>query len=314
MKDFIEFLQNGKHIILYGGKGGVGKTSIAAATSILCSNLGLKTLITSSDPAHSLSDVFEQESLMGGEITPVETCENLFALETDPKKVLDEYSHYLEEYPELKILLGEDFEEFPGANEGFGLLNIIRRFNNEDWDIIIVDTAPTGHTLKLLSFPDFLSKTTIKLIRIRNALGSFVNKITNFFRRRNAEPKDISEFLDIAKDWSEETQKVLSNKELSRFMVVMIPELLSINETDRLISNLSKFNIPVGKIFVNKFFPKDTDCSFCSKKRAKQDENLKIINEKFNDYEIITIPYFEDEIHGVKMLEKLKLILYSENF
>ena len=184
MNELLDFLkEEGKHLILFGGKGGVGKTSIAAATAIKCSEMGLKTLITSSDPAHSLSDVFEQKSIIGGQIVEVWSNKNLFALETDPKKVLDEYNHYLEEFPELKILLGEEFEEFPGANEGFGLLNIIRRFNNDDWDVIIVDTAPTGHTLKLLSFPDFLSKTAIKLIRIRDVLGSFVDKITNFMKK-----------------------------------------------------------------------------------------------------------------------------------
>lgn len=312
MKEFLYFIKEGKHLILFGGKGGVGKTSIAAATAIKCSEMGLKTLITSSDPAHSLSDVFEQESIIGGELTAVDGYNNLFALETDPKKVLDEYSHYLEEYPELKLLLGDDFEEFPGANEGFGLLNVIRRFNNEDWDIVIVDTAPTGHTLKLLSFPDFLSKTTIKLIRIRSALGSFVDKITSFFRRRKEEPKDISNFLEIAKDWSEETKKVLSNQQISKFMVVMIPELLSINETERLISNLKIYNIPIGGIFVNKFFPKDTTCSFCLKKRSLQDKNFEIIMQKFGKNFIIKkIKFFEDEIHGNKTLDNLKELLYE---
>ncbi len=312
MNELLDFLkEEGKHLILFGGKGGVGKTSIAAATAIKCSEMGLKTLITSSDPAHSLSDVFEQKSIIGGQIVEVWSNKNLFALETDPKKVLDEYNHYLEEFPELKILLGEEFEEFPGANEGFGLLNIIRRFNNDDWDVIIVDTAPTGHTLKLLSFPDFLSKTAIKLIRIRDVLGSFVDKITNFFRRRKAERKDISEFLEIAKQWSEETQKVLSNVDLTRFFVVMIPELLSINETQRLIASLQGYNISIGGIFVNKFFPNNTTCPFCQKKRKQQDKNFKIIKEIFQNFLIRQIPFFNDEIHGQIMLKKLKDILFE---
>ncbi|MHA1270599.1 MAG: ArsA family ATPase [Candidatus Helarchaeota archaeon] len=316
MKELLSFLNDrkNKHLILFGGKGGVGKTSIAAATSIKCSELGLKTLITSSDPAHSLSDVFDQESIMGGEIVEIDGYNNLYALETDPKKVLDEYNHYLEDFPELKLLLGEEFEEFPGANEGFGLLNIIRRLNNEDWDIIVVDTAPTGHTLKLLSFPDFLSKTTIKLIRIRAALGSFVDKIAGFFRRRKkGEQKDISEFLEIAKQWSEETKKVLSDKNISMFLVVMIPELLSINETQRLISSLNKYQIPIGGIFINKFFPNDSDCKFCLKKRELQDKNYDLIKKLFDNYPNYPIPFFDNEIHGILMLNKLKRILYSNS-
>ncbi len=312
MKELLEFLEEkNKHLVLFGGKGGVGKTSIASATAIKCSELGLKTLITSSDPAHSLSDVFNQKSILGGDITEIKGYDNLYALETDPKKVLDEYNHYLEDYPELKLLLGEEFEEFPGANEGFGLLNIIRRFNNEDWDVIIVDTAPTGHTLKLLSFPDFLGKTAIKLIRIRNALGSFVDKISSFFRRRKSgDKKDISEFLEIAKQWSEETQNVLSNEKTSKFLVVMIPEILSINETQRLINSLNEFQIPIGGIFVNKFFPKDTTCSFCLKKRAQQEKNFEKIKIIFQKYPIKAVPFFEDEIQGILMIEKLKNMIF----
>jgi len=312
MKELLEFLENGrKHLVLFGGKGGVGKTSLAAATALISAQLGYKTLITSSDPAHSLSDVFEQNSIIGGQIIPIENMDNLYALETDPRKVLDEYGHYLEEFPELKLILGDEFEQFPGAYEGFGLLNIIRRFRYEDWDTIVVDTAPTGHTLKLLSFPDFLSKTSIKLIRIRNALGSFIDKISGFFRRKKDTPKrDISEFFEISKNWSEETQKVLSDTNISKFMVVMIPELLSINETERLIQSLNQFNIPVGGIFVNKFFPKDTTCDFCLKKREQQDKNFEIIKKMFSQYPIKKVPFFKEEIHGLKMLDHLKQILF----
>jgi arsenite-transporting ATPase len=142
-----------RRLILFGGKGGVGKTSLAAAAAVYTADKGKKTLIISSDPAHSLGDVFEQDQIRSGKVEKVTGVENLFALEISPKEVLHDYQHYIDEYPALKLILGDSFETLPGSNEGFGLLDIIRMYRYENYDRVIVDTAPTGHTLRLLSFP-----------------------------------------------------------------------------------------------------------------------------------------------------------------
>ncbi|MFX1295495.1 MAG: ArsA family ATPase [Promethearchaeota archaeon] len=115
-----------RHLILFGGKGGVGKTSIVASAAVFAAKNGKWTLIISADPAHSLQDVFERVHRSSGEVEQVKDIENLYLLEIDPKEVLKDYQHFLNEYPEYKIILGDNFETFPGSNEGFGLLNIIR--------------------------------------------------------------------------------------------------------------------------------------------------------------------------------------------
>ncbi len=297
-----------RQLMLFGGKGGVGKTSLAAAAAVFAAQHGKKTLIISSDPAHSLQDVFEQPSIGSGKIEPIEGIDNLFALENDPKEVLADYQHYLTEYPEYKILLGDNFENFPGSNEGFGLLNIIRMYRYENYDHVIVDTAPTGHTLRLLSFPDFMKNSMMRLIRIRHALGAFVGKLANFFRRKKtddgAEEKDPAGLLERIKQWAIEAREWLTKKDTS-FMIVMIPELLSIYETKRLIAELQSYDIQISGLFVNKLFPAESDCDFCKAKRRAQEQNLQEINAAFVQFHPREIPFLKSEVHGLAILEEL---------
>ncbi len=296
-----------RQLLFFGGKGGVGKTSIAASAAVYAANAGKRTLIISSDPAHSLQDIFEQPQIGSGKVEQVKGLENLFALEIDPKEVLTDYHHYLDEYPEYKILLGDNFESFPGSNEGFGLLNIIRMYRFENYDTIIVDTAPTGHTLRLLSFPDFMKTSMMRLIRIRHALGSFIGKFTNLFRHKastDESQKDPVELLERIKQWAIEAREWLTKKETS-FFIIMIPELLSIYETKRLIHELECYEIQIGGLFINKLFPSHTDCDFCQAKRHSQDKNIQIINEEFKKFNPITIPFLKDEVYGLKILTEL---------
>ena len=262
-----------RRLLLFGGKGGVGKTSVAAAAAVYAAERGKRTLIISSDPAHSLSDVFEQPQLNSGLIEKIEHIENLYGLEISPKEVLSDYQHYLDEYPEYKIIIGETLENFPGSNEGFGLLNIIKMYRYENYDLVIVDTAPTGHTLRLLSFPDFLNTSMMRLIRLRHALGSLFGKFSGFFRRKKKEDtdeKDPVELLEKMKTWSIEAREWLTKDETS-FIIVMIPELLSIYETERLITELRAYKIQISGLIINKLFPETSDCEFCQAKRRSQE-------------------------------------------
>lgn len=297
-----------RRLIFFGGKGGVGKTSLAASSAVYCADEGKKTLIISSDPAHSLGDVFEQDQIRSGKIEQVTGVKNLFALEISPTEVFHDYQHYLDEYPELKIILGDSFDTLPGSNEGFGLLDIIRMYRYENYDRVIVDTAPTGHTLRLLSFPEFMKSSMIRLIRVRHALGSVFNKFATLFRKKEANPeKDPVELLERIKQWAIEAREWLSKEETS-FIVVMIPEMLSIYETQRLIAEIQRNNIQVGQILVNKLFPIETNCDFCLTKRQLQNQNLQRIRELFSPYNPIEIPYLKPEVHG---LETLRLLLHS---
>ncbi len=300
-----------RRLLLFGGKGGVGKTSIAASVAVYAAEHGKKTIIISSDPAHSLSDIFEQEQLASGKVEEVRGINRLFALEINPKEVLKDYQHYLDEYPEYKIILGDILDIFPGSNEGFGLLNIIHMYRYEDYDFVIVDTAPTGHTLRLLSFPDFLKSSMMRLISLRHALGSLFGKLLGFFRRKKNDQmeKDPVELLEKMKNWSIEARHWLTKDETC-FIIVMIPELLSIYETKRLIAELQAYNIKIGGLLVNKLFPDETDCEFCQTKRRLQNQNLQTIHEEFALFSPKIIPFLKTEVHGLKILQELSQFWY----
>ncbi|MHA1265858.1 MAG: ArsA family ATPase [Candidatus Helarchaeota archaeon] len=295
-----------RQLLLFGGKGGVGKTSIAASAAIYAAEQGKKTLIISSDPAHSLADVFDQESIASGKIEQVRKIKNLFALEINPKEVLSEYQPYLDNYPAYKFIMGELLEDFPGSNEGFGLLNIIRMYRYADYDLIIVDTAPTGHTLRLLSFPDFLKQSMIRFIKIRHAVGAIFGKITGVFRRKNQveDQSDPVELLERMRNWAIDAKEWLT-KEETQFIIVMIPELLSIYETQRLIKTLRDYQIRIGGLIVNKLFPLETNCEFCRAKRTMQEKYLQVIRQEFADLHPKTIPFLKSEIHGINSLRFL---------
>jgi len=182
------------------------------------------------------------------------------------------------------------------------LLDIIRMYRYENYARVIVDTAPTGHTLRLLSFPEFLNSSMIRFIRLRHALGSVVSKFSSLFRKKEAPPeKDPVELLERIRQWAIEAREWLSKEETS-FIVVMIPELLSINETQRLIAEVQRNNIRVDQILVNKIFPLDTNCEFCFAKRQLQNQNLQIIQTQFSSLNPIIIPYLKSEVHGLETL------------
>ena len=304
-------MKGGRHLLLFGGKGGVGKTSLASATSVWAADKGIKTLLISSDPAHSISDIFNQD-LTGGEIIPVDEAQNLAVKEIETAQVAKDYQPYLDKYPEYKFILGDSLELVPGMIDGFSVIDLNRTFNlHADFNLIIIDTAPTGHTLRFLSFPDFMESTAGRLIQLRQKVGAFVEKLAGFFRRKKKEGEDFddpTEFMEKIKDWAVRTKNLLSNQKLTRFNVVTIPEILSINETRRLIHELNNYEIPIGQMFVNKIFPSSTHCEFCMAKKTLQDQELKVIQEQFGKYNPIQIPFFKEEIHGIQSLRKLAKI------
>ncbi|MHC1591501.1 MAG: ArsA family ATPase [Candidatus Helarchaeales archaeon] len=296
-----------KHLILFGGKGGVGKTSLASATALWASKHEVPTLIMSSDPAHSLSDVFAMD-LTGGQPRKINSF--LDAVEINTKDVAEDYQVYLDKYPEYKLILGDSTELFPGMNEGFSILDINRTFvggkQGKEYALLIIDTAPTGHTLNLLNLPDYMKSTSMRLIKFRNKLGNLLSSFTRAFRRNKDEGKtDISEFFELVEDWATRTKKLLQDNKTTRFFVVCIPEMLSILETTRMIEQLDLMNVEIGGLFVNRIMPKSINCEYCKIRYEEQIKNLEVIQQKFNKYQIIKVPALAHEIHGTEALQNL---------
>jgi len=304
---------------LFGGKGGVGKTSVAAATALYFSEKEKKTLIISTDPAHSLSDSFETK--IGGEIRKLR--KNLFAVEIDPKKAMSEYKEkiapQMEKMDFLKGLGLEDTFDFAGNTPGIDELAAFDKFlqymQSRDYDVIVFDTAPTGHTLRFLSLPDVLDSWVGKMISIRMKFSGIINtfkKILPFGEAKEDEKKLGTEQLEAMKSRIEEARKILSDSERTHFNLVTIPEAMSIYESERSLSILKEYSIPVETIVVNQLIPENKRCAFCTEKRRIQQERTKEIKEKFKDYKIQKIPLYREEVKGFKMLEKVGKELHKK--
>jgi arsenite-transporting ATPase len=303
---------------LFAGKGGVGKTSVAAATALHFAEGGKKTLIISTDPAHSLSDSFETK--IGGEIKNLK--KNLFAVEIDPKKAMQEYKEkltpQLDKLEALKGLGLEDTLDFagntPGIDEMAAFDKFLQYMQSKDYDIIIFDTAPTGHTLRFLSLPDVLDSWVGKMISIRMKFSGMINmfkKILPFGEPKEEDSKVGTEQLEAMKERIEKAREILSNREKTHFNLVLIPEAMSIYESERSLEILKEYNIPVKTVVVNQLIPENKKCPFCTEKRKLQKERLDEIKEKFKGYNIQEIPLHKEEVKGFGMLKKVGKELYS---
>ncbi|MCC7554113.1 MAG: arsenical pump-driving ATPase GET3 [Methanobacteriaceae archaeon] len=306
--------------VFVGGKGGVGKTSISSSTALWLAKQGKKTLIVSTDPAHSLSDSLEEN--IGSE--PVEITENLFAVEIDPDKAMEEKKIQLEAQngsSSAQNMMGLDMltdqmdiaSSSPGADEAAAFEVFLTVMTNNEYDYVVFDTAPTGHTLRFLSFPEIMDSWVGKMMKIKSKLGSAAAAFKNvipFMDDKNGSQSTAD--LEETKRKIDEARKVLSDPERTTFKMVVIPEEMSIYESERAMEALDKYNIKVDSIIVNQIMPDVDDCDFCHSRNKLQQKRLALINQKFSNQFITKIPLFKDEIKGKEKLYNLADILYEK--
>ncbi|MFH1237653.1 MAG: TRC40/GET3/ArsA family transport-energizing ATPase [Candidatus Aenigmatarchaeota archaeon] len=303
---------------LFAGKGGVGKTSIAAATALYFAGKKKKTLIISTDPAHSLTDSFEKK--IGGDI--VDVSRNLSAVEIDPKKAMEEYKQKIapkmDKLDFLKGLdLGDAFDfagNTPGIDELAAFDKFMQYMQSKEYDVIVFDTAPFGHTLRFLSLPDLLDSWVGKMINIRLKLSGMMNMFKKFvpFGDAGDDSKLGTEQLELVKTRIAEARKILGDKKRTRFNLVLIPEAMSIYESERSVKTLAEYGIPVNSIYVNQLIPENTKCAFCSERRKMQQERLKEIRSKFKGLSVAQVPLYNREVKGMSMLATVGKELYSK--
>ena len=309
-------------IIMFGGKGGVGKTTCASSSAIWAAEHGRNTLIISTDPAHSLGDSLGFD-LPPGEPTPIPGINNLTALEIDPKKNLAEYKGLTSvnpmegmDMPGLMegIPMMEDLQDLtsmnpPGIDEAFALLKVLEIIETEhDYDLVIFDTAPTGHTLRFLSLPETLSGWIGKLLKMRLKLGSIMGLMKSLFSSNEKEKDNSLEVLERLKNSIINAREDLTNPLKNSFVVVMIPEEMAISETGRLLNELYKYKIPVSNIIINQLYQAEEElCDFCKARRNMQHRNLlniyKIFKEKLGK-NLIEVPLFREEIREYDRLKE----------
>lgn len=317
-------------MIMFGGKGGVGKTSCAASSAIWSAEHGRNTLIISTDPAHSLGDSLGVE-LSPGVPTQIEGIENLTALEINPKVNLAEVQGLTNINPMEEmgmsglmedIPLFGDMEELtsmtpPGIDEALAFGKILEFVETEhDYDLVIFDTAPTGHTLRFLSLPETLSGWIGKLIKMRLRIGKMFGAVKRLFTKGEKKDNNSLEVLKRLNNAILNARDDLTNPIKNSFIIVMIPEEMAITETGRLLNELVKNNIPVSNIVVNQLYQDTAElCEFCKARREMQQKNLNKIKEVFGEKlnkTLIEVPLFKGEIREYDKLKEMGEFLINQ--
>ncbi|MGQ4911436.1 MAG: ArsA family ATPase [Candidatus Thorarchaeota archaeon] len=303
--------------ILSGGKGGVGKTSCAGAMAVLSAKHGFRTLVLSTDPAHSLSDSFDQD-LSGGDVISIDGVDRLWGMEINTEKGMQEFQKAMNEGvggPEAAMasnLMGDlTGMTPPGSDEAMAFGKILEFIEDASYDRVIFDTAPTGHTLKLLELPDLLDSWLGKMLTLRQRMSSMLSGLRGMFGGGSEEEENSWKMLQATKDKIRAARIELSDPDTTQFVVVMIPEAMAVFETQRLLASLSSWHIPATHIVINQLVPPNPDCKFCTKRYEMQRANLKDIRELYSDMNITEVPLFDGEIRGIAELERLGSILIA---
>lgn len=304
--------------IIFTGKGGVGKTSIAAATALKAADMGFRTLIMSTDPAHSLGDSLDIE--LGP--SPVKVSENLWGQEVSVFgdlnlnwDVVREHFAHLMEARGIEGVYAEEMGVLPGMEELFSL-SYIKRYNEQNqYDLLVVDCAPTGETLRLLSLPETFG-WFIKMIRnvekfmvkpVLRPLSKKIKKIDDFVA-----PEEVYEKVDNLFSSTEGIIDLLADGSKTTMRLVMNPEKMVIKESMRALTYLNLYGITVDRITINRVMPDQSPDPYFQKWRGIQQKYIEQITEAFAPIPIAEVPLFNDEVVGLPMLRRVGEKVYGD--
>ncbi|MGI9599434.1 MAG: ArsA family ATPase [Acidimicrobiales bacterium] len=302
---FNQLGQDPSRIVLYLGKGGVGKTTSAAATALRSAQLGHKTLVTSTDVAHSLGDVLDVP--LGGE--PVRVCDNLWAQEISAIADLD--AHWGETQQHLAQLIrhrgvsaiaADQLSIVPGMDEIVSLIHIRRLAAEREFDRVIIDAAPTGETVRLLTVPDTFRWYAAHFGRSTSSMATALRPVAERMLKAPTELLDALERFDSA---AGELKATLTDPEQSSYRIVVQPEKMVIREAERALGYLALFDYPVDAVIVNRVLPDDVgDGEFLQRLRQLQVAHLEQIDENFAPLPRFRAPHYPTEVVGLAPLER----------
>jgi arsenite-transporting ATPase len=312
--------------VLYGGKGGVGKTTCAAATALASAAAGTKTLVVSTDPAHSLSDTLdvdipahpsrlrEDVPLWGVEIDPDAAMEEGFFAAQQEEGPVGDLAGMLGDGAGMESLLGGTM---PGADEAAAMQKLIEHMDDPRFDRVVVDTAPTGHTLRLLQLPEMLDTMVGRMMKLRQQFSGMMDGIKGMFGGGGEGEEAGREDLDELKERIERLRTLLRDPNRTDFRVVMVPETMSVVESERLVNRLQEFDIPVGTLVVNRVMedpadvadlgavdddwivtPSLEDCAFCQRRWNVQQDALGRASDLYRGREVKRVPLLADDVRG----------------
>ncbi len=315
-------------LLLFGGKGGVGKTTTSTASAIHLADCGLKVLLVSSDPAHSTSDSLGVE--IGTEPTPIPGVDGLYGLEMDPESKLSNLLPKLgsmvdgmnsgggmgglgglggfgmmldpsakDEIEDIKSDVKTSEMILPGLDEALAFDELLKHVEDPNWDVIVFDTAPTGHTLRFLSLPEIIEAWSGRLIRLMRVSGGIRSML---FGRKESE--EMKQELERFRNRVLHVRRVLSDPALTSFTLVTIPEKMGVNETLRAYESLLDYQLPVSSCIVNRVTPQ-FDHPFLKKRRNAELNRITELEEELTRVKVSSIELLDEEVVG---LEKLRII------
>lgn len=295
-------------ILLYTGKGGVGKTSISAASAVRCAELGYRTAVLSTDPAHSLGDSFNVR--IGSELTQL--APNLWAQEIDLLTQMDEYWGRVQGYLNalfswqgMEGLVAEETAILPGMEELASLMQITALADSGKFDVIIIDAAPTGSTLQLLSFPDMARWYIEKVFPFQRKTVQLARPVVKRFTDMPLPDEDVFDSIEELVVYLERMSALLSDGEVSSMRVVLNPEKMVVKEAQRAYTYLNLYGYSVDAVVCNRVFPAHLTDSYFDTWKSAQAENLALVEECFQPLPIFKIPFFQQEVTGREMLQQM---------
>ena len=306
-------------VLLMTGKGGVGKTSVAAATGLRCAELGYKTLVLSTDPAHSLADSFDMDL----EHTPRQVQPNLWGAELDALMELEgnwgAVKRYITEVLQARGLEGIEAEELailPGMDEIFSLVRMKRHHDEGEYDVLIIDSAPTGTELRLLSLPEVAGWYMRKLYKPFQAVSAALRPLVEpLFRPVAGFSLPTTEVMDAPYEFYEQLvdlEKVLTDTATTSVRLVTNPEKMVIKESLRAHAYLSLYNVGTDMVIANRIIPDSVQDPFFQRWKEQQQQYKHEIHENFRPLPVKEAPLFAEEMYGIEALHRLKETLYSE--
>jgi len=300
--------------ILYTGKGGVGKTSVATATARRCAGQGARTIVLSTDPAHSLAESLE--TAVGGK--PTDVGGGLFAQQVQAQDELEQHWSAVQRWlggvlmeRGVDRIAAEELTVPPGGDELFSLLAIKAHHESGDWDVIVVDCAPTGETLRLLSFPDAARWWLDKVLGREHTLLAAARPLARtFLDLQLPDDRAVEEIQRLVANLVA-MHELLRDAEHASIRLVMTPDRMVVAEAMRTFTYLNLYGYLTDAVVVNRVFPEEVDGTYFGAWRAVQAEQLELVQSGFAPVPVLRAPYFDREVLGGEMLDRLGSALFS---
>jgi arsenite/tail-anchored protein-transporting ATPase len=294
--------------ILYTGKGGVGKTSVAAATARRCAAAGLRTVVLSTDPAHSLSDSLE----MDVSSSPTPCGDNLWGQEVQAQEEMERHWEAVQEWMGdilaergVDRIAAEELTVPPGMDELLSLLQIKRHHEAAEFDAIVVDCAPTGETLRLLSFPDVASWWLEKMLPLERKMMGAARPLARAMLDISLPTERVFDDVERLVQNLVAMNVILRDRATTSIRLVMNPDRMVIKEAMRTFTYLNLYGYLTDAVVVNRVFPPEVEEGYFAAWRAVQGEQMELVRSAFAPVPILTAPYFEQEVLGAEMLDRL---------